>query len=94
MKITFEFVEIKDFDVKGAELSLQQDVQKHMEIWELVKKIVPLSHRSKMSEFLIYAGERTGTAGFVVETNADLSKWKMGIAKKIMKKAKLINIDH
>lgn len=75
-----QIIKVKDFDVKGAELELQKDVQKHQEIWNLVKKIVPLSHRSKMSDFLIYAGANSGTAGFVVETNADLSKWKMGIA--------------
>lgn len=73
-------IKIQDFQVSGQNLTFQQDVSKHNEIWELVKKVVPSNYRSKMSEFLIYSGQTNGTAGFVVETNSDLSKWKMGIA--------------
>ncbi|MFD0964643.1 hypothetical protein [Pseudofulvibacter geojedonensis] len=71
---------IKDYQVSGQNLSYQQDTSKHNEIWELIKKIVPTNYLSKMNEFLIYSGQANGTAGFVIETNSDLSKWKMGIA--------------
>ncbi len=71
---------IKDYKVSGQDLEFQKDLAKHNEIWELVKKVVPLKHREKMGEFLIYNGTSTGSAGFVVEIKQDLSSWKMGIA--------------
>ncbi|MBA6155080.1 hypothetical protein H3Z83_00880 [Tenacibaculum sp. S7007] len=71
---------IKDYKVSGQDLEYQKDVAKHNQIWDLVKKIVPLNQRSKMGEFLIYNGDITGSAGFVVEIKQDLSSWKMGIA--------------
>ena len=71
---------IQDYQVSGQNLAFQQDIARHNEIWELVKKIVPISYRTKMSEFLIYSGSANQTAGFVVQTKQDLSEWKMGIA--------------
>ncbi|MEK6155085.1 hypothetical protein WIW50_17575 [Flavobacteriaceae bacterium 3-367] len=71
---------VTDYKVSGKELEFQKDTQKHQEIWELVKKIIPLNHRSKMSRFMIFAGEGDGTAGYVYNTSQDLSKWEMGIA--------------
>ncbi|CAM1348035.1 zinc-binding metallopeptidase [Tenacibaculum crassostreae] len=71
---------IKDYKVSGKDLEYQKDTDKHNEIWELAKKIIPLNQRKKMSEFLIYNGEVTGSAGFVVEIKSDLSDWQMGIA--------------
>lgn len=56
------------------------DRDKHQEIWELVKRIIPLDYRSKMNEFQIYLGQEDGTAGFVHQTSNDLSTWRMGIA--------------
>ncbi len=76
-------VKQKDFNVSGNALALQKDTQKHQEIWELTKKIVPLEYRSKMSEFMIYSGddsEDKGVLGYVIERTQDLSKWQMGIA--------------
>ena len=71
---------VTDYSVSGQDLAYQQDTQKHQELWGLVKKVVPPNYRNKMSEFLIYNGEVNGSAGFVVETQSDLSKWQMGIA--------------
>lgn len=71
---------IKDYKVSGEDLEYQKDVAKHNQIWDLVKKIVPLSQRKKMGEFLIYNGTTSGSAGFVVQLKKDLSSWKMGIA--------------
>ncbi|MFS4467505.1 hypothetical protein [Maribacter sp. 2210JD10-5] len=69
-----------DYKVTGKELEFQKDTKKHQEIWELTKKIIPPNYRSKMSEFIIFAGEKDGTAGYVYSTNQELSKWAMGIA--------------
>ena len=71
---------IKDFKVTGKDLELQKDIQKHQEIWALVKKIIPLGHRNRISEFVLYNGEKGESAGFVFETSKDLSTWRMGIA--------------
>ncbi|OSY88567.1 hypothetical protein WH52_07425 [Tenacibaculum holothuriorum] len=71
---------VTDYKVSGKDLAYQKDVSKHNEIWELVKKIVPKNQREKLGEFLIYNGEPTGSAGFVVQIKKDLSSWKMGIA--------------
>lgn len=71
---------IGDYKVSGKDLDYQKDVAKHNQIWELVKKIVPENQLVKMSEFMIYNGEVTGSAGYVVERSSDLSKWQMGIA--------------
>ena len=69
-----------DYKVTGTDLDFQNDVEKHNQIWELVKKVVPLNQLEKMSEFMIYNGNSSGTAGYVVEKTKDLSKWQMGIA--------------
>lgn len=71
---------IKDYKVTGQDLEYQKDVAKHNQIWDLVKKIVPLNQRKKMGEFLIYNGSVSESAGFVVQLKKDLSSWKMGIA--------------
>ncbi|WP_299548908.1 putative zinc-binding metallopeptidase [Seonamhaeicola sp.] len=73
-------VKVQDYKVTGQDLVYQQDIEKHQHIWDLTKKVVPPKYRSKMSEFLIFNGEPSGTAGFVVETSSDLSKWQMAIA--------------
>ncbi|EZH71339.1 hypothetical protein ATO12_08090 [Aquimarina atlantica] len=75
-----KIIKEKDYNVTGKLLEFQKDTKKHEEIWDLVKKIVPPDYRSKMSEFVIFAGENDGTAGYVVERTPDLSKWQMGIA--------------
>lgn len=75
-----DIVKEKDFQVSGKALDFQKDVAKHQEIWELTKKIIPANYLTKMSRFMIFAGEDNGTAGYVYNTKADLSKWEMGIA--------------
>jgi hypothetical protein len=71
---------IVDYQVYGQDLVYQQDLQEHQKLWRLVKKIVPLSYRDKIGEFLIYNGSVTETNGLSVQINNDLSKWKLGIA--------------
>ncbi|WP_101445111.1 hypothetical protein [Aquimarina sp. MAR_2010_214] len=75
-----KIVKEKDYKVTGKLLEFQKDTKKHQEIWNLVKRIIPANYRSRMSEFVIFAGEKDGTAGYVVERTRDLSKWQMGIA--------------
>lgn len=71
---------IKDYKVTGVDLEYQKDVAKHNQIWDLVKKVVPKNQRDKMGQFVIYSGQKAGSAGFVAEIKADLSSWIMGIA--------------
>ncbi len=71
---------VTDYKVTGSDLEFQKDTNKHNEIWDLVRKVVPLNQLEKMSEFMIYNGEVSGSAGYVFEKTADLSKWQMGIA--------------
>ena len=73
-------VKKQDYKVTGQDLIYQQNTAKHQELWQLTKKIIPANYRTKMSEFLIYNGDVSGSAGFVFETKPDLSKWQMGIA--------------
>lgn len=71
---------VTDYKVTGIDLNFQKDTNKHNQIWDLVRKIVPLNQLEKMSEFMIYNGDVSGSAGYVIEKSADLSKWQMGIA--------------
>ncbi|QMU63449.1 MAG: hypothetical protein GKR88_03610 [Flavobacteriaceae bacterium] len=64
---------IQDYNVSGIDLNYQQDIAKHHEIWDLVTKIVPSDQLVKMSEFMIYNGEVSGSAGYVFPTNNNLS---------------------
>lgn len=75
-----DIIKIQDYDVEGELLDLQNDVAKHQELWALVKKIIPLEYRSKMSQFLIYHGEKTKTSGFVNPTLNNLSQWQFALA--------------
>ena len=70
----------QNYDVSGQLKEAQDDVAKHQEIWELIKKIVPENYMSKIGEFVIYWGDADGSSGYVTENSADLSVWKMGIA--------------
>lgn len=71
---------IVDYQVSGQNLVYQQDTQEHQKLWRLVKKIIPVNHRTKISEFLIYNGDVNNTNGISVQINNDLSKWKLGLA--------------
>lgn len=75
-----KITKVTDYKVSGTDLELQKDVKKHNEIWALVRKIVPLNQLEKMTEFMIYNGEKSGSSGYVIERKADLSEWQMGIA--------------
>jgi len=75
-----DIIKIEDYKVEGELLDLQNDLAKHQEVWELVKKIIPPNYRSKMNEFLIYHGAASNTSGFVDPTINNLSKWQFAIA--------------
>jgi hypothetical protein len=71
---------ITNYQVSGQDLVYQNNVNRHQELWTLTKDVVPQSNRHFMNEFMIYNGEVTGSAGYVFETNQDLSTWQMGLA--------------
>ncbi|NAS31075.1 hypothetical protein GTQ40_08850 [Flavobacteriaceae bacterium R38] len=73
-------VKERDFNVTGKLKELQDDVAKHRALWEFTKNIAPESYIRKLSQFMIFAGENNGTAGYVFNTENDLSKWQMGLA--------------
>ena len=69
-----------DYNVTGQNLIYQQDIQEHLNLWRLVKKVIPLNYRSKIGEFLIYDGSVDGTNSLSMKIKSDLSKWRLGIA--------------
>lgn len=78
--INDNLVKIVDYNVSGQELIYQQDTQEHLNLWRLVKKIIPLNYRSKIGEFLIYSGENGHTITQSKKIKSDLSKWRLSIA--------------
>lgn len=78
-KITEEKLKkIKDYEVTGEDLKIQQDKTKHLKLWNLTKRIIPQDYRNYIGEFMIINSEEI--AGYVVEINDDLSKWQFGLA--------------
>jgi len=75
-----DIIKLQDYEVEGELLELQNDVAKHQELWALVKKIIPSTYRAKMSQFLIYHGDKSKTAGFVDPTINNLSQWQLALA--------------
>lgn len=71
---------IKNYEVTGKNLDFQNDINKHQEIWNLVKKIIPANQRERITEFLIYNGSNSKTLGYVSNRSRDLSKWQLAIA--------------
>lgn len=71
---------LKDYKVSDNLLELQKDTQKHQEVWGLISKIIPDNHTKFFNEYIVFAGEGNGTAGYVVQTKEDLTKWQIGIA--------------
>lgn len=80
-RVSGEIIEkLRDYQVSGIDLQYQQNVAEHQRLWGLTKKVVPVNHRGKMSEFMIYNGAVDGSAGYVYQTKQDLSQWQMGLA--------------
>ncbi|MCT4602170.1 MAG: hypothetical protein N4A59_04565, partial [Marinifilum sp.] len=71
---------LKDFSVSGKSLEWQKDTKKHQQIWSMTKTIIPIDERVRFSEFLLYEGNESGTAGYVTQLENNLLKWQMGIA--------------
>ncbi len=70
----------KDYTVTGDLLKLQKDTKQHTEVWELVSKVVPDNFTKFFNEYVVFAGEKNGTAGYVSQTTSDLTQWVIGIA--------------
>ncbi|NOU62092.1 hypothetical protein [Marinifilum caeruleilacunae] len=71
---------IKDYDVTGESLTFQKNEKQHKDIWKLVMDVIPDANRNYLSDFMLFHGEKSGTAGYVVQTKEDLTKWQFGIA--------------
>ncbi|HEB62502.1 MAG TPA: hypothetical protein ENI82_05040 [Bacteroidetes bacterium] len=71
---------IKDYQVKKKYKIFQQDVAKHIAMWEYFSKMIPYEQRARIVEFEVFHGEGE-LLGYVTPINEnDLSKWKMGLA--------------
>ena len=75
-----ELTLITEYNVTGNLKTLQEDKNKHKEIWALFSALIPKERRALIKEYLIFAGEASGTAGFVTPVSRNLEKWQMGIA--------------
>lgn len=81
-----EIIKIKDYKVISSLLPLQKDVEKHKELWAQILKVVPEDYLHRINQFLVYAGSYDENSrfrdvlGYVVQTNAYLSKWQFGVA--------------
>ncbi len=71
-------IKVKDYPVTGKNLEFQKDTNKHQQIWNLTKQIVPKEHLTRITEFLIF-GSNDGTLAFVSPKNGKFEKWQMGI---------------
>ncbi len=71
---------IKDYSVGADLLPFQQDYGKHIQMWEFVSRLIPLSERDKIGEFEVFHGGN-GLAGYVLPIdNNDLGKWRFALA--------------
>ncbi|MFA8433244.1 MAG: hypothetical protein ACEPOZ_01900 [Marinifilaceae bacterium] len=84
-------VKLEDHKISDELVSFQKDVNKHQEMWALVKKIVPENYRTFFNKFLIIHSEEI--AGYVSQTENDLSKWKMGLAINMAYTNGILNAD-
>ena len=81
-----------DFNVADELINHQNDTNKHQELWEQAKKIIPESYIAKINEFAVHVGadakyKLNETLAFVVPTNnekskvtRDLSTWRLSLA--------------
>ena len=71
---------IKDYEVKKKYKSFQEDVAQHQEMWDYFTELIPESARIRIVEFEVFHGEGE-ILGYVSPIDdADLSKWRMGLA--------------
>jgi hypothetical protein len=75
-----EIIKIKDFSVSNDLSGYQNDVDKHLQMWDFYTQLIPLEDRSRIVEFEVFYGAND-LAGYVepIHDN-DLSRWKMGLA--------------
>ncbi|APD06799.1 5'-nucleotidase [Flavobacteriaceae bacterium UJ101] len=69
-----------NYNVIGELYEAQQDIAKHNEIWDLVKKSVPDSYINRIAEFKIFWGVTDGRKLGYVEANSDLTVWNFAMA--------------
>ena len=70
---------VKDYDVRNGMKSYQADVDKHYQMWNFYKKLIPETHLNYIKQFeIFYGGDEL--AGYVVPIGDDISTWKTGLA--------------
>ena len=85
---------IKDFNVSGNLVALQQDYGKHIKMWEFVKKLIPERERIRIGEFIVFFGNND-LAGYVEPVNEnDLSNWRFGLAIDLADKLEEIDLTN
>ncbi len=72
-------LKIRDNDVRNAYKADQANVQKHLDMWEFYKQIVPPSHLHFVHQFEIFKSE-DNVAGYVQNLNGNNFQWKMGLS--------------
>ena len=71
---------LKDFDVENQYKSDQNDKAKHQKMWDYFVKLIPEGARNQIVEFEVFHGGGE-ILGYVTPIDdADLSRWKMGLA--------------
>lgn len=71
---------IKDYDVAANLQAFQQDYNKHNQMWEYFKQLIPAENRGEITEFEVFHGGGE-VLGYVAPVNDnDLSRWKLGLA--------------
>lgn len=75
-----EIIKIKDYKATGKLKSYQEDTEKHREMWDFFKKLIPEKDRQFITEFIVFYGNDE-LAGYVTPIeDQDLSAWRMGLA--------------
>lgn len=73
-------IKIKDFSVSSNLKSFQTDTEKHGQMWDFFKKLIPDHDRRFITEFEVFHGGG-GLLGYVAPIDYnDLSRWRMGLA--------------
>lgn len=75
-----ELHKVKDYVVSQRNLVFQQDTQKHMEIWERVKKIFPPVYLRMLDELIIIKSDNRIGSGYAVKKSTSENSWKLGIS--------------
>lgn len=72
-------MKIKDYDVSEQLKPYQEDVGRHMRMWDFYTRLIPEEQIAFIKEFEVFLGSDE-LAGFVTTIGEDNSRWKLGLA--------------